>query len=111
MHDDGDEDDVNCGVKTSGNKFVLAYKVGKNVDKKNITWKWNAVEGNKYVASLEAVTKNGDTKYHNSAPIDGETYKQLGEPEKSMDDDFYKVKLKKLSSDMGDISEFFDVPQ
>ena len=33
---------VNCGVGLSGNSFVLSYKVGKNVEKKNVMWAWHS---------------------------------------------------------------------
>ena len=33
------------------------------------------------------------------------------QPDKSMDDDYFKVKLKKMSPDVPDLEQFFDVPQ
>lgn len=33
------------------------------------------------------------------------------QPDKSMDDGYFKVKLKKMSPDVPDLKQFFDVPQ
>lgn len=101
---------VNCGVLLSGKQFILNYSVGKEVDKKSIHWDWHD-QGGFYVAKLEAKTKNGDVKYHNSAPIDSETHSKLGTPKKSYDDGFYKVKLKKLEPDVKSLEQFFKTSQ
>ncbi|KAK7089987.1 uncharacterized protein [Littorina saxatilis] len=106
----GDRLPVNCGVRLAGSSFVLSYKVGKNVEKKNIMWDWHS-NGDKSVAKLEAKTKSGDIKFHNSAPIDADTHSKLGKPDKSMDGEYYTVKLKKKSSDVPDLEQFFNVPQ
>ncbi|KAL8580864.1 hypothetical protein ACOMHN_039564 [Nucella lapillus] len=105
----GDSLPANCGVTIKKDKVVLTYKVGKNVNKKDITWEW-CEEGTNYVARLKATTNSGDVKYHNSAPIDADTFSKLGKADKSMDGEFYKVKMSK-TSDTRDLHELFDVPQ
>jgi len=113
MAESGDMLPVNCGVRLDGSSFALSYEVGKNVDIKHITWDWHEHEGN-FVAKLKAKTKNGDTKYHNSAPIDSDTHSKLGTAKKSSkieDGKYFTVKLKKNSSEVPDLEQFFNVPQ
>lgn len=107
----GDRLPANCGVRSSGSKFVLSYELRSGVVKKSIDWKWEPVEGNNYVAKFEAKTQTGDVRYHISAPIPGEIHSQLGKPDKSTSDGVFKVVLKKTSSGVPDIAKFFNVAQ
>ncbi|XP_076436055.1 uncharacterized protein LOC143275664 isoform X2 [Babylonia areolata] len=105
----GDRLPVNCGITTKSDRFILTYKVGKDLEKKDITWNWVLVDGS-YIAKLEARTKRGDIKFHNSAPMDADTYSKLREPSTTVDGEAFKVTLKK-KGDVQDLATFFDVPQ